>query len=514
MSFRNNKEIKNYKAIISKNLLKYNKTKEQLSQNIIKQLIFHKKSHYTSLFIEYLIWDDFQEFLTKYYTNKICYKKLIHESKNNYNLALADDIGYRIIFQNFQKKKLLQKNNISKQNQSKNINIAHFEKNLNKNNFFHILPLDESGEKKIFEIERKNTKNESETIDNINANNDISISLDLKINKNYDSKILDKNSAFVKGKNGENDKEIMKVIKFLKPIHDENIDKTSKLNKIKNRNTVFCYEYLNDISRNKTKYISHSNNNSEKKRQKKVIENNNIKNNYNNKKRLKCNSLNNNNNAIKNKDSISYKNIFKIDIKKNSPSPDINKNKSKMRKSKNNRNIILVNKFINNTTSTKTNSKSNETFNANNSKNKINNNIKKSNQTKTQNNKISNLNTNLPFSSKIREKKVLNSNSNSKKNLKNNDGKIKKIILDKKIISTNFTRKEKYINKKYNFVSPEIHRKNYFNTKKNFNENKLLIDKIIYKKKEKSFDNKHSIKDNASKNSSKKLSPVKCKKIL
>ena len=289
MSFRNNKEIKNYKAIISKNLLKYNKTKEQLSQNIIKQLIFHKKSHYTSLFIEYLIWDDFQEFLTKYYTNKICYKKLIHESKNNYNLALADDIGYRIIFQNFQKKKLLQKNNISKQNQSKNINIAHFEKNLNKNNFFHILPLDESGEKKIFEIERKNTKNESETIDNINANNDISISLDLKINKNYDSKILDKNSAFVKGKNGENDKEIMKVIKFLKPIHDENIDKTSKLNKIKNRNTVFCYEYLNDISRNKTKYISHSNNNSEKKRQKKVIENNNIKNNYNNKKRLKCN---------------------------------------------------------------------------------------------------------------------------------------------------------------------------------------------------------------------------------
>ena len=109
---------------------------------------------------------------------------------------------------------------------------------------------------------------------------------------------------------------------------------------------------------------------------------------------------------------------------------------------------------------------------------------------------------------------MLNSNSNSKKNLKNNDNKIKKIILDKKIISTNFTRKEKYINKKYNFISPEIHRKNYFNTKKNFNKNKLLIDKIIYKKKEKSFDNKHSIKDNASKNSSKKLSPVKCKKIL
>jgi hypothetical protein len=96
----------------------------------------------------------------------------------------------------------------------------------------------------------------------------------------------------------------------------------------------------------------------------------------------------------------------------------------------------------------------------------------------------------------------------------NNDGKIKKIILDKKIISTNLIRKEKYINKKYNFISPEIHRKNYFNTKKNFNEDKLLIDKIIYKKKEKSFDNKHSIKDSTSKNSSNKLSPVSYKKIL
>ena len=506
MSFRNNKEVKNYKKIISKNLLKYNKTKEQLSQNIIKKLIFHKKSHYTSLFIEYLIWDDLQEFLTKYYTNKICYKKLIQESKNNYNLALVDDIGHRIIFQNFQKKKLLQKNNISKQKKSKNMNIILSEKKLNTNNFFHILPLDVSGEKKIFEIGRKNTKNESETIDNINANNDISMSLDLKIIKNYDSKILDKNSAFVKGKNGENDKEIMKVIKFLKPIHDENVYKTSKLIKIKNRNRIGCYKYLDDITRNKTKYIYHSNNNSESKKHMK--NNNDIKNNYNNQKRIKCNSLNNNN-VIKNKDNISYKNIFKLDIKKNSPSPVINKSKSRYKKSKNNRNIILVNKFINNTTSTKTNSKSNETFNTNNSKNKIN-----DNKTKTQNNKISYLNTNSTFCSKIREKKALNSNSNSKKNFMNNDGKIKKIILDKKIISTNRIRKEKYINKKYNFISPEIHRKNYFNTKKNFNEDKLLIDKIIYKKKEKSFDNKHSIKDSTSKNSSNKLSPVSYKKIL
>ena len=104
MSFRNNKEIKNYKAIISKNLLKYNKTKEQLSQNIIKQLIFHKKSHYTSLFIEYLIWDDFQEFLTKYYTNKICYKKLIHEF---FKISKKRNYYKKIIYQNKIKVKIL-----------------------------------------------------------------------------------------------------------------------------------------------------------------------------------------------------------------------------------------------------------------------------------------------------------------------------------------------------------------------------------------------------------------------
>ena len=501
MSYQYNKQVKNYIKIISKNLLKYNKTKEQLSQNIIKKLIFHKKSHYTSLFIEYLIWDDFQEFLTRYYTNKSFYKKIIQESKNNYNLTLIDDIGHRIIFHNFHKKKLLQKNILLNEKKLKKMNIAYSEKKLDKNNFFHILPPDISGEKKIFEIDEKNSKNESETIDNINANNDISMSLDLRINKNYDTKILDKNSAFVKGKNGENDKEIMKVIKFLKPIHNENICETKKIHEINNKNRVAYYEYLNYITRDKNKYINHSNNINEQKTQ--IKENINDKNNYINQKSTKI------------KGNTSYKNIiFKIDIKKNNPSPVVQNSRSKKKiKNKNNRNIILINKIVNNTTSTKTNSKFNETFNASNSKNKMNNSIKNNNQTKTQNNKIANLKSNLPFSSKINEKKVLNSNSNPKKNFKNNDGKIKKLIIDKNIISTNLIIKEKYIKKKFNFISPEIRSKNYFNRKKNFNENKLLMDKIIYKKKEKSFDNKHSMKD-STKNSTNKLSPSKCKKIL
>ena len=59
-SLNENKKKKNPENIIIKNLLKYNKTKEEQSRNIVEKLIFHKKSHFTSTFIEYLIWDDIQ----------------------------------------------------------------------------------------------------------------------------------------------------------------------------------------------------------------------------------------------------------------------------------------------------------------------------------------------------------------------------------------------------------------------------------------------------------------------
>ena len=43
-SLNKNEKKKNPDNIIIKNLLKYNKTKEEQSQNIIKKLIFHKRS--------------------------------------------------------------------------------------------------------------------------------------------------------------------------------------------------------------------------------------------------------------------------------------------------------------------------------------------------------------------------------------------------------------------------------------------------------------------------------------
>jgi hypothetical protein len=173
-----------------------------------------------------------------------------------------------------------------------------------------------------------------------------------------------------------------------------------------------------------------------------------------------------------------------------------------------------MNKFITHTTSTKTNSKTNDTFKMNNPKNKINICTKINIQQKKQNNKISSLKSNSPFNSKMNGKKIpLNSNSNSKKNLNNDRNEIKKINIDKKIISANFIRKEKYMNEKYNYISPETRRKNNFNTKIFFNANKLLIEKIFCPKKEKSFDNKRSKKE-STKLSSNKLSPAKSKKIL
>ena len=66
-SFIRNSKIINKKEIINKNLTRYNRTLEKIYQIKIKNLMFHKKSHFTAIFTEYLIWDDFQEFLFELY---------------------------------------------------------------------------------------------------------------------------------------------------------------------------------------------------------------------------------------------------------------------------------------------------------------------------------------------------------------------------------------------------------------------------------------------------------------
>ena len=90
-----------------------------------------------------------------------------------------------------------------------------------------------------FISEKSKEISESEsTIDNVNANNDISISLDLKINQKYDDKILNKNAGFVIGKNGKNDEELLRMMKYMKPINTAYIYQNNK-KKIKDKLYIF-----------------------------------------------------------------------------------------------------------------------------------------------------------------------------------------------------------------------------------------------------------------------------------
>ena len=86
-------------------------------------------------------------------------------------------------------------------------------------------------------------------------------------------------------------------------------------------------------------------------------------------------------------------------------------------------------------------------------------------------------------------------------------------MLDNKIKNPSFIRRGKYIDLNNRYISPEMKRNIRFNANKN---NKLLLEKIIYIKKEKSLDNKYSLKKsvNNNKNYPTKFGSIKSKKLL
>ena len=393
----------NIDKIINKNLSKYNKSKEEFSKCIIKNLIFHKKSHFISIFTEYLIWDDNQEFLFELFPKKY---SLINiplfikfQYHKNYFPIIRDNCGRTQIKKNIKMKKILYTYLSEKTKQTTEIS-----KNLMRK-YSNILPKDLSQNTIIKNnIENKGKENnESEsTIDNVNANNDISYSLDLKINKNYDNKILTENIGFVKGKNGKNDIELLNMLKLLKPINTAYIYQNNK-SKIKNK--LIYLNYINNKkSIDKYRYTESTKN----------LLNNKHENKYYKKK---INSLSN-----KSKNIININ--TKKDIKFYSKS---NKNSKKIIHLNHNNNIIVLNKYNDYTTRTKPNSPNTSYKNKSRNKNIDNNNSKnlEKNNT-TQNLKLPNysehiehiLITPLYNESKIlKEEKKFNKKINMKKGL-------------------------------------------------------------------------------------------------
>lgn len=102
--------------------------------------------------------------------------------------------------------------------------------------------MDKKDKNKYKNIKGKEYSESESTIDNLNANNDISMSLDLNINKKYDNKLLIQNCGFVTGKNEKNDSELIKILTYLKPINTIYIQNKNK----KMNNKLVYLDYISN----------------------------------------------------------------------------------------------------------------------------------------------------------------------------------------------------------------------------------------------------------------------------
>ena len=321
------------RKIIYNNLSKYNKSLEKIYQNKIKNLMFHKKSHFTAIFTEYLIWDDNQEFLFELYSQRFslinlssfitiqCHKFFIPVLKNDWgrNLIKTNTKMKKIIISQISDKyrqndptKLKKYSKILPSDLSdntldekedmidnslktyRNLNLRNINNNINNqtyNNNFYNNRNNKNNQNKNLPIKGKEYSESESTIDNVNANNDISISLDLKMNKKYDDNILTQNIGFVSGKNGKNDEELLKMMKFLKPINTAFIYENNNINNYNNNEhnnnnhkkmLKSNYIYL-DYVNNKTNKIAEGTKKTSKNKSdnKKIIVNSNNNNNNN-----------------------------------------------------------------------------------------------------------------------------------------------------------------------------------------------------------------------------------------
>ena len=417
--------------IIYKNLSKYNKTVEKIFQNKIKNLMFHKKSHFTAIFTEYLIWDDNQEFLFDIYPKRFSLPNLSSYIKIQCNKffipIIINNWGRKLLKLNVKMKKLLISQMTDKSKQldpskyilkkyskilpsdlSENISdTIEFREDYAEGSFktFKNCCLKRNNEQNLnnnnqniltnnFPLKGKEISESESTIDNVNANNDISISLDLKMNKKYDDKILDQNVGFVIGQNGKNDEDLLKMMKYLKPINTNHIYQNNK-NKL---TTNYIYlNYVNNKIYRLTENTNKSSKNKSNNKKKNINNNNNVYNNENLKNFSK--NINNSNNNT----------VSKIITSKNT---SLNKNK------KNNEQKNSISKNINNKLYSKSNNKVNSSKNTNNLNNNINNN-NITNVYNDQNNKTTSTKTNsynISYKNKSENQKQVIANNRNKKN--------------------------------------------------------------------------------------------------
>ena len=194
MSFINNVIIKN-------NLKKYNISESKFYIMKINTIIYNKKSHYVSKFKDFLFVDDLSEFLLKYYKINVIYiffNNLLFNNKQIIYPCFLDKKIMKIMLNNQKQKKRLLK--ITKNENQENINkdISNILNKLNSTST-------------IIEFSNFDTLNSETTIDNINVNDDITISIDLRINKKYDFQFLQKKINFIEEKNSI-DKTILNII--------------------------------------------------------------------------------------------------------------------------------------------------------------------------------------------------------------------------------------------------------------------------------------------------------------
>ena len=305
--------------IIKWNLEKYNYTKEIYNKYQVQLFMENANTHLISTFKDFLFYDDFTEFLSKYYFLKdslnILIPLLTYYEKSSYifpNYTILNEGKY--IYKNIIKKQILI-NYLEDLELKKRQNINNFSTNKNQTKY---------NSEKIFDTQLYNN-----LLINNNNDSNLNILFGIKINKNKNN-----NKDVIKEDSICSFKKLINAISEsnTKSVGTNTINITSynnkKIKKGKKRNNISPKAISN--STNYTTNISNTNANSMFKINKKIIiNNNNINKNYifNNQNRLACITLEKNINSLDNSSNYNFntqKNLKRTRFQKSNGQKKIN----------------------------------------------------------------------------------------------------------------------------------------------------------------------------------------------